>query len=280
MKARLGPVEGNFIDLWIDIPVLLVAYEPPSDNVSTITHLKNNQPQSRMCLSWSGPTYRGAAFSSWCADYIGTVNGFWDDKLRLRHSSSATSGTGVSNPYPTVRCRFHARQVPAGSALKRILVTAVAPSDQPTSSCVVLGGAAAYGGGVAYGYDSLLDSNDLDERSRSTHNHQSIPQVPAIHEMGHYIGLQHRCTTTRGARGATQPDSQMSNPDMDSPNQGAQRDAYCGDASDGSLTRDLMAYGMELNGWHTFPWRQIWEHLGTTPDGMSIPAAGWIPEVA
>jgi hypothetical protein len=279
VKARVGSREGNFIDLWVEVPVHLTAYEPPTDNTSQVTHLRSGQPQSRTCLSWGGPTYTGSAFSSWCADYIGTVNGSWDDVLELRHTSELASPAGTSQRWPTVRCRFHAHQVEQRFSLKRILVTAVAAANQPTSSCAILA-IGGYSGGIAAGYHSLLDSNDINERPRTAANGEETRQIAVVHEMGHYIGLHHRCRAERQPVGYTPGDASapMSNPRFGDIQSG-QGDAYCESAPEGALTQDRMAAGMVLRPWHAYVWRQIWESLGRTPDGIEIPRRGWVPRV-
>lgn len=57
-------------------------------------------------------------------------------------------------------------------------------------------------------------------------------------------------------------------------------DECCGGAEDGSLTHDLMGFGMQMNPWHAYVWKEVWEGLGTTPEGDAIPATGWVEQMA
>jgi hypothetical protein len=289
VKARVSERRGNEIDLWIGIPIVIDAYNPARDQAVETTHYVSGQAQTRTCLRWDGPTYTGSAFSSWTADYVGTMNGSWDRVFKLVHTSELSSARGTSRMYPTVRCRYKAWLTSREQALKTILVTAVRSTDHPTSSCSPLGQIRApYRNGIAQGYDSLLDSNDLNEVERRPPNGEVARQIPALHEMGHYIGLMHRCN--RGGSFVSRYPSDAAAPPMSSPDQDPRMgsrvtrsgadDEYCGGAEDGSLTHDLMGFGMQMNPWHAYVWKEVWEGLGTTPEGDAIPATGWVEQMA
>ena len=87
-----------------------------------------------------------------------------------------------------------------------------------------------------------------------------MTQAAAHHEVGHHLGLVHRCANATGSRVANGPALVTSQRQF--VNRGARSDRhdggdYCDGATRASAVTDLMAAGNQVHPWHSSLWLEM-----------------------
>lgn len=209
-----------------------------------LTWNTDNGTRNQRTIDW------GDAWNGWSDRLKRVVENGWNDKLYLEPSCAwlpeDRRATTAPTYVPSVALGLRIECVPRAAAHVVIrchrLPEATPGNPNPFArswmqgpfSCTSRRRSAR--GGTTHG---ALDSRDLEPRASG--------QIPAVHEFGHYIGLQH-------VNAAAVPQAPNSS----------------GAYGRGYQRGDIMGGGTRIEGWHAYPWcRRLRRHLGARQPGTT-----------
>lgn len=292
-RGVVARISSDGTELWLGLPIFFTAYHPPT-SPATVSFRYNT---SVSVVRWDD-----GAFRRWKWQFLQSVGDFFDRRFQFRPAGYETRqcrsavGNAANAGPPTVTARFfpyevtqrvHARMAPLCFKLPE-----AQPGQAPSfirSSCIYFGGVnyavsqLPQGADASVGFTALLDSGDLAESSR-THTVDgdtvTSTQAAAHHEVGHHLGLVHRCANATGSAAENGPALVTSQRRF--VHRGARTDRkadddYCDGATRASAVTDLMASGNQVHPWHASLWLEILPHV--TANGHQYSHCTWEPHV-
>lgn len=207
----------EYATLTLAIRVHVRPYEPTipagQDHETVRDWPHDETGSSRRVVPWG----RGSgeeSFRDWALRFKRTVEAHWSGHLFL--VPRQTPGTRGSYGLAPIRCLLELQFVArADRSHLNLAIYRLHPSESYFRSSMRIGGYCKRA--IS---DGTLDHRDIDPRPDGLH------QVPAVHELGHYLGLDHVAagtSTPYGAPGTWQ-------------------------------NSDIMGAGMRLEAWHAWPW--------------------------
>lgn len=245
---------GENTSLTIKIRVFLEPYRPDGG-----IEIEDEGERSQVRLvSWDS-----SEFQRWKWEFKQVVEENWNNKLwivpdRFWGVYTVPPSTYDAGEFPNVECRLRIHHVSEASHAHLHAVVARLHDDDRFRRSSMIG--PDCGGRMAsfFRAQGKLDDRDLQEKE------PVYGQIPVVHEMGHYLGLDHVWADRAGMFDNTNDD-----------------EYYGAQGTDDA--RDLMGRGMTIRGWHAHFWRRrIRDHIhphhsvnwrGTTqrPRPVSLP---------
>jgi hypothetical protein len=316
-EVRMSP-SGD--ELWLGVACKFIPWEPPGGRSRATFRqdwLEDGYDPSResdaederiAVHSWSRYQQEWGRFKS---NFVSRVADVFNNKLILRHSSSrsrnAGNSAGMSQFPERIACWLHLWEVEERAHCTCLVFRAASRtpfryqgdlnlggprmwcSPFPLSNAIILeDGSAGPNHGRVHMVLSSNAVNTVDTGFRTE-------QMAAAHEMGHYLGLHHRCeprtdpdqSDPSEARSVPEEANQPSSPTFENrqydgyhPRAAQDRDpvgqdAYCGMSTNRAAITDLMAMGNDINPWHGFAWQDIIQRVNQGPGGIDFTRTSW-----
>lgn len=252
--------------LEIHIRTELRAFEPHNSSVPYAVYFTptgTREEPGAYLVPWQG------AFESFKRDFVRVVHGGWNGKLWLVHRSHDRAIPASHRRYrigydvPTVlKCRIRLTLIESDPQMV-LLAGRVAPMGPNMRVYMCRAGGLSGRGGDGAGhscgrlpflnqevadtryhgrrgdFDGLITDRDV-QRVTSTYDGVPCEQIPAVHEVGHYLGLHH---VNRGPGVVSGSSLEYG------------RTAH--------QANDVMGRGSRVEAWHAWPWlKRLAEHLG------------------